>query len=145
VAPPHSMGLVHEHKPLMKPFVSGVDIVSRSLNQGLGAQKLEVGGDRWAGGVAESAADAVRELQVVFQLVFGLVVLSARRLQLFRVVSDDEGADGYVLVEEVVEVRGEVSDDRIVEGWLDLNPVGFQGENLGFTGKAGEPVDDHAA
>ena len=93
----------------------------------------------------ESALDAVRELDIVQQLLFGLEKFSGRRILLRCILSDQVRLDRTVLSEQPFQVRDQIPDYVVVGQRLDDNAIGVQVDNLVIAGKPGQAVDKHAA
>ncbi len=99
----------------------------------------------WTDGVAESAFDAVRELQVSVNVSRALKIFAGGVLLFHHLTSYEPRVDEFVLVEEVAEVGYKVADDGHVVHWFDRDDLAVQVGNLSVTGEFGVAVDLHSA
>ena len=116
-----------------------------SLGERHGPRVVRIRGVRRTGGHAAAALDAIRELQVLLEIVRALEVLARGLEHLGRVFADEVGVERLVRVEHGPEVRHQIPDDREVRQRRDGDECRAEFGHLGIAGKREAGVDEHAA
>ena len=110
--------MIYTRYAFRETLVSSVRHETICLSKCLRTEIFLVHRDRWAGGVAEAAHNAIAELEVLESVSLSLEVLSCRILLFFRVFSNQIRFHESVVCKEIVEVGREISDHIVVDEWL---------------------------
>ena len=129
--------------PLLRAFVSGIEIVAVAERDGRRADEIVFEAIDRARRVAEHAIDALAKLLVILELIGRLEVFAlGNGLFLF---SNDPRLDRFEFVHEVGHVDDEIADDGEVDQRFHADFVGIIVAQHRRAGELGFAVDHHAA